>query len=335
MNFTLIRRHLFINKEMYFPYLYPILMPLLTLHFSKVSVHSPQDMLRYWCFTGFLQLCLLVIIQKTLYLELYNRPIRWLIATFLGFLIIWFYVYLDSRFLNIINQFKFHNNHAHLIRYASNVFILIALVEGIKSAEERKRIVLNNIMLENENAQAQLNLLLQQVNPHFLFNSLTVLQSMARSKDARTEEFILKLEEVYRQTLKKDKGTVTLQEELDFFNAYMYLMNLRQENAIFANVQVANEALNYHLPCFSLQLLAENCIKHNIASEAKPLTIHLYQKDIKTLTIANNNQPKAVKSESFGIGIKNLKKRYALEGIKNGIVIEQNDTTYSTTIKLF
>ena len=167
MNFTLIRRHLFINKEMYFPYLYPILMPLLTLHFSKVSVHSPQDMLRYWCFTGFLQLCLLVIIQKTLYLELYNRPIRWLIAIFLGCLIIWFYVFLDSQFLNIINQFKFHNNHAHLIRYVSNVFILIALVEGIKSAEERKRIVLNNIMLENENAQAQLNLLLQQVNPHF------------------------------------------------------------------------------------------------------------------------------------------------------------------------
>jgi two-component system, LytTR family, sensor kinase len=115
----------------------------------------------------------------------------------------------------------------------------------------------------------------------------------------------------------------------------MYLMNLRQENAIFAEVRVADEALNYHLPSFSLQLLAENCIKHNVVSEAKPLTIRLYQKDLQSLTIENNYQPKAKKNESFGIGIQNLKKRYKLEGITQGVLIEQNEITYSTTIKLF
>jgi two-component system, LytTR family, sensor kinase len=112
-------------------------------------------------------------------------------------------------------------------------------------------------------------------------------------------------------------------------------MTLRQEEAIFMDVQVSDEALAYHLPAFSLQLLAENCIKHNIVSGAKPLHIRLYQKDTKSLTISNNYQPKAMKNESFGIGIGNLKKRYALEGIVEGVRIEQTETTYSTTIKLF
>jgi hypothetical protein len=81
--------------------------------------------------------------------------------------------------------------------------------------------------------------------------------------------------------------------------------------------------------------LAENCVKHNIVSASKPLSIRLYQKDLKSLTIENNYQPKTVKIESFGIGIKNLKKRYALEGIEQGVLIEQTEITYSTTLKLF
>jgi LytS/YehU family sensor histidine kinase len=177
--------------------------------------------------------------------------------------------------------------------------------------------------------------LLQQINPHFLFNSFTVLQAMVRSKDTRTEEFVLKLEDVFKQTLKTEKGTVTLQEELDFFNSYMYLMDLRQENAFVVDIQVAEEALAYRLPSFALQLLAENCIKHNVASASRPLSIRLYQKDPKSLTIANNYQPKSAAIESFGIGIENIKKRYRLEGVQQGVLIEQNETTYSTTIKLF
>jgi two-component system, LytTR family, sensor kinase len=330
-----IRRHFSQNTEMYLPYFYPILMPLLTMYSSRVAIHTFQDALLYWLFMGFLQSGLLVIIQKILYLKSYEKWTKWLIAAFVGVLFLCLYWLMDYLFLHIIARLAFANIWQVVIRNTLNIPLLIALVEGIKSAAERKRLILNNIMLENENAQAQLNLLLQQINPHFLFNSLTVLQAMALLEDTRTEEFIVKLEEVYRQTLKTDKGTVTLREELDFFNAYMYLMNLRQENAIFAEVQVADEALNYRLPSFSLQLLAENCIKHNVVSEAKPLTIRLYQKDLQSLTIENNYQPKAKKNESFGIGIQNLKKRYKLEGITQGVLIEQNEITYSTTIKLF
>jgi two-component system, LytTR family, sensor kinase len=335
MYLTRFRKHFSQNKALYYPYLYPILMPLLTMHTIRDNLSSFEDVFRYWAFTGFLQLLHLIFIQKTLYSKSYTKIVRWLIAIIGGLLIIWVYVLLDNHFLQVIEKFRFANNYAHIVRYITGIFLLIAIIEGVKSATERRKLIFNNIMLENENAQAQLNLLLQQINPHFLFNCLTVLQAMARSKDTRTGDFIAKLGDVYHQTLKTDKGTVTLREELDFFHSYMYLMNLRQENAFLVDVQVSDEALSYKLPCFSLQLLAENCVKHNIVSASKPLSIRLYQKDLKSLTIENNYQPKAVKSESFGIGIKNLKKRYALEGIEQGVLIEQTEITYSTTLKLF
>jgi two-component system, LytTR family, sensor kinase len=320
------------NREKYLPYIYPILMPILTLYANRIPF---QDALRYWLFTGFLQFILLVLIQKTLYSTPYKQPIRWLIASCVSIVIISCYFFLEHNYFHFTAQFAYPHKWLPVMRTSLNIPILIALVESIKSAAERKRILIDNLMLENENAKAQLNLLLQQINPHFLFNCLTVLQGMVRAKDARTEAFIIKLGDVYRQTLKKEKGTVTLQEELDFFNAYMYLMGLRQQNAVFVDVQVSDEALAYHLPVFSLQLLAENCIKHNIVSLSKPLTIRLYQKDAKSLTIENNYQPKAQKKESFGIGIDNLKKRYALAGIVNGVQIENDKTMYATTVKLF
>jgi two-component system, LytTR family, sensor kinase len=328
-------RPFFSNTRQYLPYLYPVLMPILTLYAFKIPFQSFEEALKYWLFTGFLQLVVLVLIQKAVYSTAYKQPIRWLIVYIVCCLFILFYLFLEYNFFHFTAQFRNPNMWVTTLRNSLNIPILIALLESVKSATERERIQIDNIALENENAKAQFNLLLQQINPHFLFNCFTVLQAMARSKDTRTEEFIIKLAEVYRQTLKTEKGMVTLKEELDFFNAYMYLMTLRQENAVFVDVQVSDKSLAYRLPAFSLQLLTENCIKHNIVSEAKPLTIRLYQKDLKSLTISNNYQPKAVKIESFGIGIENLKKRYALEGIAQGVQIEQNEKDYSTTIKLF
>jgi two-component system, LytTR family, sensor kinase len=335
MSFAHYRRHFLSNRGKYLPFLYPLLMPIITLFAFKIPFNTFEDALRYWLFMGFIHFILLVLVQKAVYSTAYSKTIRWLILYVICCLFIYLYLFLEYNYFHFTTKFRHPNMWVTALRGSLNIPILIALIESIKSAAERKRIHIDNIALENENAKAQFNLLLQQINPHFLFNCLTVLQAMARKKDVRTEEFIVKLGDVYRQTLKTDTGMVTLKEELDFFNAYMYLMTLRQEEAIFVDVQVSDESLAYRLPAFSLQLLAENCIKHNIVSEAKPLYIRLYQKDSKTLTISNNYQPKAVKSESFNIGIKNLKKRYALEGIVQGVQIEKNETIYSTTLKLF
>lgn len=334
MDYAPYRRPFLSNSERYLPYLYPILMPVFSLFASKMSVYTVQDMLKHWLSAGCLQLILLVLIQKIIYLKSFKQPVRWLIAGCIGSVVVYCYFLLNAIFPYLSVHSTNPNKLLFQMRAMLNIPLLIALLESIKSAAERKSITIDNMALENENAKAQFNLLLQQINPHFLFNCLTVLQAMVRSKDARTEEFIIKLTDVYHQTLKKEKGMVTLKEELDFFNAYMYLMTLRQEEAIFVEVRVPDASLAYHLPAFSLQLLAENCIKHNIVSTDKPLYIRLYQKEPKSLTISNNYQPKALKSESFNIGIQNLKNRYALDGIAQGVQIEQNEAIYETTIKL-
>jgi sensor histidine kinase YesM len=158
---------------------------------------------------------------------------------------------------------------------------------------------------------------------------------MVQSDDPQAEEYILKLADVYRQTLKKERSTVSLEEELAFLKSFLFLMRYGQEEAITFDVNVSDESLGYHLPVFSLQLLGENCIKHNVFSETQPLHIQIFQKDPLSITIANNYQPKAIPTESFGVGIENLKMRYVLLGIEDAITIEQNETTYATTIKLF
>jgi two-component system, LytTR family, sensor kinase len=191
------------------------------------------------------------------------------------------------------------------------------------------------LTLQAENIEAQFNLLIQKVNPDFLFHSLTTLQMMVKSDDPKAEEYILKLADVYRQTLKKERSAVSLEEELAFLQSYLFLMRYGQEKAITFDVQVSDASLGYQLPVFSLQLLGENCIKHNVFSETQPLHIQLFQKDPKSITIANNYQPKGVPTESFGVGIENLKMRYVLLGIEDAVTIEQNETTYATTIKLF
>jgi sensor histidine kinase YesM len=335
MSFADYRYHFLSNREKYLPYLFPLIMPIVFRIITPLTIPTFQDTLRFLLFTGFLQFILLALIQKIIYTTAYKQPISWFIASIIGILVVFTYYFLEYKVFHLTTRFTTVNKWIPVMRTLVAIPILITLVESTKSAAERKRILIDNKILENENAKAQLNILLQQINPHFLFNCFTVLQAMVRSKDTRTEEFVLKLEDVFQETLKTETGTATLQEELDFFNSYMYLMDLRQENAFLVDVQVSEEALAYRLPSFALQLLAENCIKHNVVSASKPLSIRLYQKEPKSLTIENNYQPKPVKNESFGIGIENLKKRYRLEGIQNGIVIEQNETTYSTTIKLF
>ncbi|MBL7784978.1 MAG: histidine kinase [Chitinophagales bacterium] len=322
------------NEEKYLPFLYPVLMPLLTLNSFKIPVSSAQEALSYWLFTGFIQFILVCVIRKMVYTTTYYPIVRWLIAAFVCVSIIVIYVFLEYNYLHFTKAFANPNPWINVSRYSINIPILIALVESIKAFQERSTFNTNNIQLQSENTKAQFNLLLQQVNPHFLFNSLTTLQAMVRAKDTHTEEFIIKLKEVFQQTLKKEKGTVTLKEELEFFNAYMYLITLRQGSSVMLDVSIANQSLSYQIPTYTLQLLAENCIKHNIASEANPLMILVYQKDPKSVTVANNYQPKKRKVESFGIGISNLKQRYALAGIEDGVLITQDENIYETTVKL-
>jgi two-component system, LytTR family, sensor kinase len=158
---------------------------------------------------------------------------------------------------------------------------------------------------------------------------------MVMTNDPQAEEYILKLADVYRQTLKKERTTVSLQEEIGFLQSYLYLIRYGQENDILFDINVPETSLDYRLPIFSLQWLGENCIKNNAYSSTNPLRIQLFQKDSKSITISNNQQLKVLPNESFEVGIQNLKMRYALEGIEEAVTIEQNEETQAITLKVF
>lgn len=216
-----------------------------------------------------------------------------------------------------------------LIGVVATIFI-----ESIKWTKARKAAQIDNLSLQSENIEAKFKLLKEQVNPEFLFQCLTTLRTMVQSDDPQTEDYILKLADVYRQTLKKDKNVVSLREELALLQTYMHLMRYGREAAISFEVNVSNTSLNYRLPIFALQLLGDNCVKHNEFSVNQPLHIHIFQKDAYSITMTNNYQ-RRVNPKSFGIDIEHLEMRYAFEGVEDGVFIEKDDAIYSTTLKLF
>lgn len=190
-------------------------------------------------------------------------------------------------------------------------------------------------MLKTENVRSQFEILRQQVNPHFLFNSLSTLRSMVRSKDPKSEEFVLRLSEIYRQLLaKRQFDTVPLKEELEFVNDYLFMLSSRFGAALKIIIDIPEESLLFRVPTFSLQLLLENCIKHNVISAEKPLEIKLFASS-GFVTIENHVQPKQTEAEHSGYGLENLIQRYKLLGFaENGVFVFSDDDVFRVRLKL-
>lgn len=161
-----------------------------------------------------------------------------------------------------------------------------------------------------DNLSAQYELLKQQVNPHFLFNSLNTLKYMVESKDDHTVEFVLKLSDFYRFTLESRKlNLIKVAEELKILNAYVFLLKARFEEGIDLSVAIDQPLHQTYIPPFTLQLLVENCIKHNIVSLEHPLHINIFsEKDF--IIVQNKIQLKRTPEASTGMGLENINQRY-------------------------
>jgi sensor histidine kinase YesM len=172
--------------------------------------------------------------------------------------------------------------------------------------------------LQREQKLAQEKLIFQyqtlknQVNPHFLFNSLNTLSSLVRENPDLSEEFIQKLAHIYRYILnEKEKELVPLSGELNFVNDYFYLRKIRDEEKIELKIEISNGEEMEVLPV-SLQLLVENALKHNAATRSNPLVIIIHNEGLDKLVVRNNLQTKTRLEESSGIGLKNLNERSRL-----------------------
>ena len=181
-------------------------------------------------------------------------------------------------------------------------------------------------------ASAKFESLKNQIDPHFLFNSLNVLSSLIEENPQNAQRFTISLSKIYRYVLEqKDKELVSLEEELSFAKTYMNLLKMRFENSLFYELpEIATNSDVKVIP-LSLQLLLENTVKHNV-SEKKPLHIRIFVED-NYLAIQNDFQKKEVLQDRQGVGLQNIINRYGIITNRK-VLINQTEQTFTVKIPI-
>jgi len=209
-------------------------------------------------------------------------------------------------------------------------FLLGELYRLFKSNQYER---LNNERLLKANAQATLDVLKNQVNPHFLFNSLNTINAMIDSDVDAAKRFVTNMAQVYRHILNSSgKHLITLNEELEFTTAYINMLLERHNNSLFIELSIPPEYRSFLIPPVSLQVLIENTIKHNVVSLAHPLTVTIREKD-GYLVVSNKLNERKQKTSSTGTGLSNLDQRYQHISGK-GIEIIKNEDLFSVSLPL-
>ncbi|MCB0547280.1 MAG: histidine kinase [Phaeodactylibacter sp.] len=213
--------------------------------------------------------------------------------------------------------------------YTVGTLMIVALVGTLYESaflyDRWKKSILETEQLKRENIESQLEGLKSQVNPHFLFNSLNTLTYIIPEDPDKAVHFVQKLSKVYRYILEiRDKKLISLEEELSFLHAYLFLVLERFGDNLRADIRVPDDALNLQLVPLSLQILFENVVKHNIISEERPLQVELWVENNR-LIVRNNLQRKRQSMPSTKLGLQNIRNRYAFFSEEKVDVIETKD----------
>lgn len=186
--------------------------------------------------------------------------------------------------------------------------------------------------LKIEKLESQKQVLMQQLQPHFLFNSISVLKSLIRENIKAAENYAVKLSNFLRYSVASHKNsTVTLKEELQFVADYVDLQKMRFQDSFYYELTIPEDVMDRHLPVYALQTLIENAFKHNYFTEKRPLRITVtYEND--HIRVWNNKEAIRL-TERSATGLANLNKRYQLITEKN-IKINDTDTSFCVRIPL-
>jgi sensor histidine kinase YesM len=188
--------------------------------------------------------------------------------------------------------------------------------------------------LEKRNLQTQLDSLKNQVTPHFLFNSLNSLSGLVEEDPKRALRFIDELASIYRYLLQSnEKQLVSLGKELEFIDAYFYLLQTRFEGGLSLSANISPALLEYLLPPLTLQILVENAVKHNMISESMPLHIQIYTDPAGNLVVVNNLQKRKSTVPSNKMGLVNISAKYQLLN-QPDIVIHETSTHFQVMVPL-
>lgn len=216
-----------------------------------------------------------------------------------------------------------------LLKLSATYIIIVLYGKIFQMHYKQQEIEVENERLKNENLTWQYNTLVNQVNPHFLFNSLNSLSMLVREgKKDDALVYIDQMSDTYRYIIQDGTAEMTtVENELRFLEAYKYLLEIRYAGKLHVNVEVDKSLYAYTLPPLSIQPLIENAVKHNTISSSHPMTISISADEDGYIVVANTITPKLEAEESTGIGLRNLSHRCTLL-TERDIVVENNGSTF-------
>ena len=213
--------------------------------------------------------------------------------------------------------------------------ILLTIQFNRRSQKKLDQLEVEKEQLSKEKYKAQLQSLRNQMDPHFLFNSLNTLRSMVSQNHQKSEEFILNLSDYYRSTLNHSEETLSLSEEITLLNSYLRLMQDRNDKALHFEICPGEKEFGtFRLPAFALQNVVENCIKHNSMSSKKPLHIRVSRTKDGYIEVSNTVRKKLTTEPSSGMGLKLLERRYNLLGVTKAVVVSNKNDIFRVKLKL-
>lgn len=215
------------------------------------------------------------------------------------------------------------------LNFGTFIFYLLLLAYNgvVLYYKNWKESQLNAERLMRENIQAKYDVLKSQIDPHFFFNSLSVLTNLVYKSPDLSAEYITQLAKSYRYILdKKFDNLVTIKTELEFLESYSFLIRIRHQSSIEFHINISEEVqCTGMVPPATLQMLVENAVKHNRFSANDPLRICIKDED-DYLVVSNDLRKRASIQNSIGVGLDNISKRYELTSDKRITVTETKDT---------
>ncbi len=213
---------------------------------------------------------------------------------------------------------------------------VLAVNFSIYFVSQWKKAHLQSDQLREENLRTQLNSLRMQLDPHFLFNNLNVLSSLIEKAPRTAQDFLDKFADVYRYVLEyKKEELVALSTELEFIEAYVYLLEKRFGDQLQIEMPGSSTISDsLYIPPLSLQMLIENALKHNKISGEGPFVIQVLIENERWLTVKNTYRPKeAVPGRAGGTGLDNIRRRYEYLSSEN-LIIRQEESFFIVSLPL-
>jgi len=241
-----------------------------------------------------------------------------LILTFIVY-IKWFTTESSNNFMSKHNELLFR---VFVLGFVI-VFLFVIIDFSVRSYQKFSQISLNAVQSAKEQAELQLEAFKSQLSPHYLFNNLNTISLLVYKDPKLSEKYIRKLSQTYDYIIDTNKkDLVKLSEELEFIKAYKYLLDIRFQDNLQININISDSKRNLFLPPLSIQILIENAVKHNSPTDDNQLVINI---DLagKYLHVKNNLLRTPTQTDSFKIGLANIRKRYKFHTDKE-IIIDKN-----------